>query len=86
MRQAYLIIAHNKFEQLKFLISLLDYKEHNIFIIVDSKVNAEESTINHYTSHHYNFLCDMGIFSEDLRIHGYFNSIVTYFVSHFRSC
>lgn len=46
---------------MKFLISLLDYKEHNIFIIVDSKVNAEESTINHYTSHHYNFLCDMDI-------------------------
>lgn len=68
MRQAYLIIAHNKFEQLKFLISLLDYKEHDIFIIVDSKVNAEESTINHYTSHHYNFLCDMGIFQ---RIWGY---------------
>lgn len=61
MKQAYIIIAHNKFEQLKFLISLLDYKEHDIFIIVDSKVNVEESTINHYTCHHYNFLCDMGI-------------------------
>ena len=46
MKQAYIIIAHNKFEQLKFLISLLDYKEHDIFIIIDSKVNVEESTIN----------------------------------------
>ena len=45
MKQAYIIIAHNKFEQLKFLISLLDYKEHDIFIIIDSKVNVEKSTI-----------------------------------------
>lgn len=45
MKQAYIIIAHNKFEQLKFLISLLDYKEHDIFIIVGSKVNVGESTI-----------------------------------------
>ena len=31
MKQAYLIIAHNKIEQLKFLVSLLDY-ENMIFI------------------------------------------------------
>ena len=31
MKQAYLIIAHNKVEQLKFLLSLLDYEKHDIF-------------------------------------------------------
>lgn len=29
---AYLIIAHDKFEQLQFLISLLDSKEADIYI------------------------------------------------------
>ena len=37
MKQAYLIIAHNKIEQLKFLISLLDYEMHDIFILFDKK-------------------------------------------------
>lgn len=46
MKQAYIIIAHNKFEQLEFLISLLDYKQHDIFVIIDSKVRVDESTIN----------------------------------------
>ena len=46
MKQAYIIIAHNKFEQLKFLISLLDYKKHDIFLVIDSKVSLEESAIN----------------------------------------
>lgn len=45
MKQAYIIIAHNKFEQLEFLISLLDYKQHDIFVIIDSKVRVDESTI-----------------------------------------
>lgn len=31
MKQAYLIIAHNKIEQLKFLLLLLDY-ENTIFL------------------------------------------------------
>jgi len=30
-KHAYLIIAHNKFEQLAFLVSLLDYKYHDIY-------------------------------------------------------
>ena len=34
MKQAYLIIAHNKVEQLKFLLSLLDYEKHDIFILL----------------------------------------------------
>ncbi len=42
MRQAYLIIAHNKIEQLKFLISLLDYEKHDIFILFDKKGNVKD--------------------------------------------
>ena len=44
MKQAYLIIAHNKIEQLKFLVSLLDYEKHDIFILFDkkSKITKEE--------------------------------------------
>ena len=44
MKQAYLIIAHNKIEQLKFLVSLLDYEKHDIFIMFDkkSRVTKEE--------------------------------------------
>lgn len=34
---AYLIIAHNKFEQLKKLIKVLDDKRNDIFIHVDEK-------------------------------------------------
>lgn len=43
MKQAYLIIAHNKIEQLKFLASLLDYKKHDIYILFDKKaqINRE---------------------------------------------
>ena len=37
MKQAYLIIAHNKIEQLKFLISLLDYEKHDFYILFDQK-------------------------------------------------
>lgn len=36
-KHAYLIIAHNQFEQLKFLVSLLDYIHHDIFILIDGK-------------------------------------------------
>ena len=43
MKQAYLIIAHNKIEQLKFLASLLDYEKHDIYILFDKKaqINRE---------------------------------------------
>lgn len=43
MKQAYLIIAHNKIEQLKFLVSLLDYEKHDIYILFDKKaqINRE---------------------------------------------
>lgn len=46
MRQAYLIIAHNKIEQLKFLISLLDYEKHDIFILFDKKAKITEEQKN----------------------------------------
>lgn len=38
MKHAYLIVAHNNFETLKKLISLLDDENNNIFILIDKKV------------------------------------------------
>lgn len=46
MKQAYLIIAHNKIEQLKFLLSLLDYEKHDIFILFDKKAIITENQKN----------------------------------------
>lgn len=46
MKQAYLIIAHNKIEQLKFLLSLLDYEKHDIFILFDRKAKITEKQKN----------------------------------------
>ena len=46
MKQAYLIIAHNKVEQLKFLLSLLDYEKHDIFILFDQKAMITEKQKN----------------------------------------
>ena len=44
MKQAYLIIAHNKIEQLKFLASLLDYEKHDIYILFDKKAQINRAT------------------------------------------
>ncbi|MGT2742943.1 beta-1,6-N-acetylglucosaminyltransferase [Streptococcus plurextorum] len=44
-RHAYLIIAHDKFEQLKYLISLLDDARNDIFIHVDKKANISDQTL-----------------------------------------
>ena len=41
MKQAYLIIAHNKIEQLKFLVSLLDYEKNDIYILFDKKARID---------------------------------------------
>lgn len=41
MKQAYLIIAHNKIEQLKFLVSLLDYEKNDIYILFDKKAQID---------------------------------------------
>ncbi|CJJ27940.1 exopolysaccharide gene claster protein [Streptococcus pneumoniae] len=49
MKQAYLIIAHNKIEQLKFLLSLLDYEKHDIFILFDKKVEITDKQKNELT-------------------------------------
>ncbi|MCW8519642.1 beta-1,6-N-acetylglucosaminyltransferase [Streptococcus macedonicus] len=37
-RHAYLIIAHNNFEQLIFLIKLLDHSQNDIYLFIDGKV------------------------------------------------
>ena len=37
MRQAFLIIAHNNWWQLKQLIRLLDAENHDIYIHIDAK-------------------------------------------------
>lgn len=41
-KHAYLIIAHNKFDQLKYLISLLDDVRNDIFIHIDKKITLTE--------------------------------------------
>ena len=46
MKQAYLIIAHNRVEQLKFLLSLLDYEKHDIFVLFDKKAKITENKKN----------------------------------------
>lgn len=48
-KHAYLIIAHNKFEQLAFLVSLLDYKHHDIYILVDKKSDFSAEVKNKIT-------------------------------------
>ena len=48
-KHAYLIIAHNKFEQLAFLVSLLDYKYHDIYILIDKKSNFSSEVQNKIT-------------------------------------
>ena len=48
-KHAYLIIAHNKFEQLAFLVSLLDYKYHDIYILIDKKSNFSSEIQNKIT-------------------------------------
>ena len=37
IRSAFLIVAHNNFEMLKFLIKSLDSEEHDIYIHIDKK-------------------------------------------------
>ena len=45
-KHAYLILAHNQFEQLAFLVSLLDHQNNDIFIHVDKKSNFNDSQKN----------------------------------------
>lgn len=43
MKHAYLIIAHDKFHQLRYLISLLDHERNDIFIHIDKKITLSQS-------------------------------------------
>lgn len=50
---AYLIIAHNKFKQLLYLVRLLDNVHNDIFILIDKKANIDDEiikTIKHATT------------------------------------
>ena len=40
MKHAYLIIAHQNWEQLKTLIGMLDYIDNDIYIHIDKKAKA----------------------------------------------
>lgn len=42
---AYLIIAHNNFKQLLYLVTLLDNDYNDIFILVDKKANIEDDVM-----------------------------------------
>lgn len=46
-KHAYLIIAHNKFKQLSFLINLLDDSRNDIYILIDKKssFNADDQQL-----------------------------------------
>lgn len=37
-KHAYLIIAHNKFEQLKMLCEMLDFEQNDIYMHIDAHV------------------------------------------------
>lgn len=42
---AYLIMAHNNFEQLKLLIKALDYKDNDIYLHIDTKATDFDKTM-----------------------------------------
>ena len=44
-KHAYLIMAHNKFDQLAFLTSLLDYELNDLFIYIDKSVTITDEEI-----------------------------------------
>ena len=41
-KHAYLILAHSQFNQLAFLVSLLDHQDNDIFIHIDKKSNIDD--------------------------------------------
>lgn len=47
MRHAYLIMAHNKFEQLSELLRCLDHENNDIFLHIDEKVLFTEKSITY---------------------------------------
>ena len=44
-KHAYLIMAHSNFQQLKFLLSLLDDKRNDIFLLIDKKVEVSDKLL-----------------------------------------
>lgn len=44
-KHAYLIMAHNNFEQLKFLLGLLDDERNDIFLMIDKKATISPSEL-----------------------------------------
>lgn len=46
MKHAFLIIAHNKFEQLNFLVTLLDHKYNDIYIMIDKKSKIDKQCLD----------------------------------------
>lgn len=53
MKHAYLIMAHTEFALLENLLSILDYKNNDIYIHIDKKVNYEIK----YHANYSNILC-----------------------------
>lgn len=47
MRHAYLIMAHNKFEQLSELLRCLDYENNDVFLHIDAKVPFSEHALTY---------------------------------------
>ena len=63
MKQAFLIIAHNNFEQLKILLSLLDNNKFSFFIHIDKKCKIDLNEIKNYCTK-----SDVHVYSEyDIR-------------------
>ncbi len=44
-KHAYLIMAHNNFNQLKKLLELLDYEKNDIYIHIDKKSKFDKSEL-----------------------------------------
>lgn len=44
-KHAYLVIAHNNFQQLEFLLSLLDDEKNDIFLLIDKKSEISASVL-----------------------------------------
>lgn len=45
-KHAYLIIAHNQFEILKYLLKKLDFEYHDFYILIDKKCNFDKNEFN----------------------------------------
>lgn len=79
MRHAYLIIAHNQFDLLQQLVSLLDDERNTLFIHIDKKVSELPSIYSSYATVHFvknrvdvrwgdysQIACELSLFQEAL--------------------